>query len=318
MYDNARKSAKLVKRLPLSKKKRVSLKPWFSDSCKDLYNTVKSYERLVNKFPQMQIIGIFFYSVRSKFRRICKLEEKQYKSKNFEQLSNSQGKYPKEFWDLLNKLNHYSDNKHQSEENLPLDEFVRFYKNLNKADNEMDNFQENDNRKFVSMSENITQILDESNNEITVDEILKADHSLKNGKSASADLISNEILKKAVPVLLKPLQNYSISFSLTGIFQKFGTSVFLVLIHKKGDTFDPGNYRTISISSNLGKLLNKIIHGRLLKLFNLISPNQIGFKEKSRTSDHLFTLKSIIDNYKQKHKKVFAAFIDLRKAFDSL
>jgi hypothetical protein len=38
-----------------------------------------------------------------------------------------------------------------------------------------------------------------------VDEILKAVHSLKNGKSASADLISNEMLKKAVPVLIKPL-----------------------------------------------------------------------------------------------------------------
>jgi hypothetical protein len=61
------------------------------------------------------------------------------------------------------------------------------------------------NRKFVSMSENITQILDEPNNEITVDEILKAIYSLKNGKSASADLISNEMLKKAVAVLLKPL-----------------------------------------------------------------------------------------------------------------
>ena len=60
------------------------------------------------------------------------------------------------------------------------------------------------NRKFVSMSENITQILDEPNNEITVDEILKAVYSLKNDKSASADLISNEMLKKAVAVLLKP------------------------------------------------------------------------------------------------------------------
>jgi hypothetical protein len=52
LYENARKCAKLVKRLPLSKKKRVNRKPWFSDSCKDLYNTVKRYEKLVNKFPQ--------------------------------------------------------------------------------------------------------------------------------------------------------------------------------------------------------------------------------------------------------------------------
>ena len=59
------------------------------------------------------------------------------------------------------------------------------------------------NRKFVSMSENITQILDEPNNEITVDEILKAVHLLKNGKSASADLISNEMLKKSSTSFIK-------------------------------------------------------------------------------------------------------------------
>ena len=50
----------------------------------------------------------------------------------------------------------------------------------------------------------------------------------------------------------------------------------------------------------------------------MISPNQIGFKEKTRTLDHMFTLKSVIDIHKQMHKKVFAAFIDLKKAFDSI
>jgi hypothetical protein len=36
---------------------------------------------------------------------------------------------------------------------------------------------------------------------------------------------------------------------------------------------------------------------------NLITKNQIGFKEKSRTADHIFTLKTIIEQYKQKSKK---------------
>lgn len=94
-----------------------------------------------------------------------------------------------------------------------------------------------------------------------------------------------------------------------------------VLIHKKGDKFDPSNYRGISITSNLGKLFNKVIFNRLLKFINnnnLISQNLIGFKEKSRTADHIFTLKSIVNIKKSNHKKVFAAFIDLRKAFDTV
>ena len=37
--------------------------------------------------------------------------------------------------------------------------------------------------------------------------------------------------------------------------------------------------------------------------------------EKNQTADHIFTLKSIIDSYKSKKKKVFACFIDLKKAF---
>jgi hypothetical protein len=51
---------------------------------------------------------------------------------------------------------------------------------------------------------------------------------------------------------------------------------------------------------------------------SLISENQIGFKAKNRTADHLLSLKTIIDQYKIKKKKVFAAFIDLRKAFDTI
>jgi hypothetical protein len=48
-----------------------------------------------------------------------------------------------------------------------------------------------------------------------------------------------------------------------------------------------------------------------MKNKNLRSKNQIGFREKSRTADHIFTLKTIIDQYKQKSKKVFTAFIEI-------
>ena len=50
----------------------------------------------------------------------------------------------------------------------------------------------------------------------------------------------------------------------------------------------------------------------------LIHKNQIGFKEKSRTTDHIFTLKAIAETYKSNNKKVFATFVDLRGAFDTV
>ncbi len=44
----------------------------------------------------------------------------------------------------------------------------------------------------------------------------------------------------------------------------------------------------------------------------------MGFTSGARTSDHLFVLKMIIDYYKYKKAPIFACFIDLRKAFDSI
>ena len=134
-------------------------------------------------------------------------------------------------------------------------------------------------------------------------------------------MISSEMLKYGGPIISKPLGkllNFTLS---TGNFPENWNESFVVLLHKSGSKLEPSNYRGSSITSNLGNLFNRVIHSRLLKFINnmfLISENQIGFKAKNRTVDHLFSLKTTIDQYKTKKKKVFAAFIDLRKAFDTI
>ena len=52
----------------------------------------------------------------------------------------------------------------------------------------------------------------------------------------------------------------------------------------------------------------------------LIHKSQIGFHAGSRTSDHLFTLKTLIDTHVKvkSHGKIFACFVDVRKAFDCI
>jgi hypothetical protein len=47
--------------------------------------------------------------------------------------------------------------------------------------------------------------------------------------------------------------------------------------------------------------------------------NQIGFSKKSRTSDHIFVLKCILEKYlKTDTKKLFVCFVDFHKAFDTV
>ena len=93
-------------------------------------------------------------------------------------------------------------------------------------------------------------------------------------------------------------------------------------IFKSGDKFDPNNYRGICVNSNLGKVFCSILNTRItnfLKEHNVLSKNQIGFLPNHRTSDHIFTLHTLIDQYVNQNKsKIFACFVDFQKAFDSI
>lgn len=132
-------------------------------------------------------------------------------------------------------------------------------------------------------------------------------------------MVANEMLKHGGYLMLNSLGKLFNFILNSGTFRQSWNESYLILLYKSGNRLDPSNYRGISITSNLGKLFNRIIHTRLLefvKSMSLINENQIGFKENCRTSDHLFSIKTIIDRYKS--KKVYAAFIDLRKAFDTV
>ena len=92
--------------------------------------------------------------------------------------------------------------------------------------------------------------------------------------------------------------------------------------HFCGDKFNPNNYHGICVNSNLGKILCIIINSRLVHFLNennVLSKCQIGFLPNYRTTDHVFTLHTLIDNQTNQNKgKVFSCFVDFKKAFDSI
>ena len=69
--------------------------------------------------------------------------------------------------------------------------------------------------------------------------------------------------------------------------------------HKDEPVNDPKNYRGICISSALLKIVCSLLSNRIkdkCQKHKLINENQIGFKSKHHTSDHLLTLKSVVKN----------------------
>ena len=94
-------------------------------------------------------------------------------------------------------------------------------------------------------------------------------------------------------------------------------------IKNKGKKSDANNYRGITILSCLGKLFTSVINDRLTKYADetkLINENQTGFRKNYSTLDHIFLLNNIIDILVKnaKGKKLFCAFVDYKKAFDTV
>ena len=84
---------------------------------------------------------------------------------------------------------------------------------------------------------------------------------------------------------------------------------------------DPNNYRGISLCDVTSKLYSSIINARLQEWVddnNITGEFQAGFKCNYSTIDHIFTLMSCIQKQFFFKRKLYVAFIDFEKAFDSI
>ena len=97
----------------------------------------------------------------------------------------------------------------------------------------------------------------------------------------------------------------------------------VIFLKKQGKTSysQPGSYRPISISSYIGKLIEKILAARIYKYLMSLSlhdSNQEGFIPKRNTIRYLNRLINGIKGDIQRKLTTLCIFIDFEKAFDSV
>ena len=96
----------------------------------------------------------------------------------------------------------------------------------------------------------------------------------------------------------------------------------IVVLHKKGDINNTDNYRGISLQNVLSKLYCAVLVSRLnffAYMYQKISESQSGFKAGYSTIDNAFVLRSIIERYlNRKRGKLYVAFVDFQKCFDTI
>ena len=152
--------------------------------------------------------------------------------------------------------------------------------------------------------------LDSLDKPIPNEEIIEVVKNTKNRKASGFDGITNEIIKASIPTTVHLLNKIFNHMLYSEKFPKTWSDGYIVNIYKKGDVFNPENYRGLTISSCIGKIFTKILSNRLVKYMlekNLIQKSQIGFMPNCRTSDHVLVLKTICDLYKHKKREIISA-----------
>ena len=129
------------------------------------------------------------------------------------------------------------------------------------------------------------------------------------------------ILKCASTVISKPLvkiMNLSVE---TGKFPSKLKHAKIIPIFKSGDELECGNFRPISLLSNINRLFEKMMYSRVkafITKHDILCPSQYGFRQNYSTEHALLDIVNKIQT--NMDNKLFSCgiFIDLKKAFDTV
>ena len=317
--STAQKAGMCKKRNKFKKNKKLKKKtrkhpnqPWFSSDCEsertkylDFKNSIKfskdpdqrkrdeaaiaeacrNYKKFIKKCKQA-----YFKELHATIRRL--------KTDNC-----------KEYWQILNPNN----KKKHNTCNIPISILKTHFENLNKLQESGDT---NFDPRTIDHSIN-----EQINKDFSYPEIQELIKKLPNNKSGGIDNIINEYLKNSpinVICLITDLFNLVLK---SGVVPTDWCKGIIFPLHKKGSTSDPNNYRGITLLSVIGKLFTSALNHRLslyLENIGLIGEEQAAFKPKYSTTDHIFTLHSILQLYLKNNKRLYCAFIDYAKAFDTI
>ena len=152
-------------------------------------------------------------------------------------------------------------------------------------------------------------------------EVKKAVRSAKRGKSCGFDEIPSEVLNNDASIYFLHVL-FNVCFNKGVVPAVWGKCVIKPIPKASSkDPRDPLSYRGISLASAVYKIYCAVVNERLsnwAESNNLIADEQNGFRKKRSTVDHISSLTSIIDTRKKARKPTFCAFIDFRKAYDTI
>ena len=247
--------------------------PWYDEELSTLKRKINRHSRSLCKYPQNSTLRESLFRTKKEYKTLTRKKKST-------------------FIEVINKK--IEDDRHISWE------CFKDLKAINKNDQELDIFDMVNFVQFNLLADTENML----NRDIDMEELRTCIRKLKSGKAAAEDRIINEFAKNL---------NDNVLTAYLKVFNeclKHGhypwNTAIVTPIHKKGNLYDPNNYRAIAVGSCIGKLFSSILLDRLVRFRTENSPNppnQLGFCAEARTADHIFTLDTCIQKYVKKQKK---------------
>ena len=144
--------------------------------------------------------------------------------------------------------------------------------------------------------------------------------SLPSKTSSGHDEVSNILLKLLKPSLTYPLTLIFNQLLDTGVFPQSMKIAEVIALYKNNAIDQLVNYRPISLLFTMSKVLEKIVHKRVIKFLdhhNILYSSQYGFCNHRSCKQAVQELLAKILQAKEDNLQIASVFMDLSKAFDT-
>lgn len=314
----------------ISNKRRRSAKPWWNDYLSMLWNEACFVEK---QWLNCKVAGekkklrIVYISKRKLFDKTVQKAKRRYWYDMQTDLVKTSEENPQMFWKTIGKVGVAFDKRKNipmeivghngeiiSDRHTVLDKWKTSFSNLYQRENEISKVENNID---LDQSTNISEFDDA----ITVLEIHRAIFKAKREKACGIDGIPSDVFRNDCSVsVLHVLFNTCYA---TGVIPKEWGKGIINPIPKSNtsDPRDPLSNRGITLAPSTYKLYCSVLNERLDKCFsrdNTLVDEQNGFRTGRSTIDHVSSLTNLIETRIKRKLSTFAAFIDFKKAYDSI
>ncbi len=312
--------AMVDKFVPMREIKRKKKLPFMSKATKKLIN---KRERLfkIYKLTKRDVDYNKYKEVRNEVNSAVRKDKKEDMKKKCDLFKNSK----KAFFGYIRSKQKVSTKMLQLKKTDNKDEFT---KGEEEAAEELAKF-----LKSVYVNEDTSNIpvFEPSNMEKTNDRILKLEisedevhkllKSLKEDKSPGPDQVHPKVLRETAEAWSHPLTVLFQRSSAVGVIPKDWKMANITPIFKKGSRSEVNNYRPVSLTSIVCKLMEKLIRNRItttLEENGMFTAHQHGFsKNRSSLTNILETLEDWTEAIEEGYG-IDAVYLDYQKAFDTV